>query len=176
MVEDIVRALGYGTLGSRLKRLGEKLQAQTQEISALTQQTNLPASHHPVLAALDRNGPLSIGGLADAVGLSQPGVTRMVNKLKSDGLVEALRDPRDRRVARVALSENGQALVRHLQQTLWPEIIVAVTDACSGLDGSLLQQLSQLEDALEARPLRSRRAAEPLPAWQDITTNMETPR
>lgn len=174
MVEDIVRVLGYGTLGSRLKRMGERLQAQTQEISVLTQELNLPASHHPILAALDRNGPLSIGSLADAVGLSQPGVTRMITKLKSDRLVRGLPDARDRRVSRIALTEKGQTLVRHLQQTLWPEIILAVADACSELDGTLLQQISQLEDALEARPLRSRRATEPLPAWEDITSNMET--
>ncbi|MEO0977226.1 MAG: MarR family transcriptional regulator [Pseudomonadota bacterium] len=176
MVEDIVRALGYGTLGSRMKRMGEKLQAQTQEISTRSQELNLPASHHPVLAALDRYGPLSIGNLTDAVGLSQPGVTRMVNKLKSDELVESLPDAHDRRVAMIALTVKGKALVRHLQQTLWPEIILAVADACSGLNGSLLQQLSQLEDALEARPLRARRSAEPLPAWEDIVSRMEETR
>ncbi len=176
MAEDIVRALGYGTLGSRLKRIGERLQAQTQEISARTQELNLPASHHPILAALDRNGPLSIGSLADAVGLSQPGVTRMITKLKSDKLVEGLPDAQDRRVSRVALTEKGQALVRHLQQTLWPEIILAVADACSDLNGSLLQQLSQLEDALKTRPLTARRAAEPLPAWKDMVSYVEEAR
>ncbi|WP_306140841.1 MarR family winged helix-turn-helix transcriptional regulator [Roseibium sp. MMSF_3412] len=176
MTEDIVRALGYGTLGSRLKRMGEKLQAQTQEISARSQELNLPASHHPVLAALDRYGPLSVGSLTDAVGLSQPGVTRMVNKLKSDGLVEGSPDPSDRRVARIALTGKGQALVRHLQKTLWPEIILAVADACSGLNGSLLQQLTQLEDALEAQSLRARRSAEPLPDWEDLMSKMENMR
>ena len=30
MVEDVVRELGYLTLGSRLKRIGERLQAQAQ--------------------------------------------------------------------------------------------------------------------------------------------------
>lgn len=176
MVDDIVRALGYGTLGSRLKRMGEKLQAQTQEISARSQELNLPASHHPVLAALDRYGPLSIGSLTEAVGLSQPGVTRMVNKLKSDGLVESLPHAQDRRVARIALTGGGKALVRHLQQTLWPQIILAVADACSDLNGPLLQQLSQLEDALEARPLRARRSAEPLPDWDDVISRMEDMR
>jgi len=176
MVDDIVRALGYGTLGSRLKRIGEKLQAQTQEISANSQELNLPASHHPILAALDRYGPLSIGNLTNAVGLSQPGVTRMVNKLKSDGLVEGLPDPHDRRVARIALTGKGKSLVRHLQQTLWPEIILAVADACSELKGPLLQQLSQLEDTLEAQSLQARRSAEPLPTWKDLMSKMEDMR
>ena len=30
MVEDVVRALGYLTLGTRMKRIGERLQADTQ--------------------------------------------------------------------------------------------------------------------------------------------------
>lgn len=176
MVDDIVRSLGYGTLGSRLKRIGEKLQSQTQEISNEVTRAELPASHNPVLAALDRNGPLSIGQLATALGQSQPGVTRMVIKLKAAGLVEGQADEKDRRINRIALTDRGVALVWHLQQTLWPQIIVAVKDACSGLEGTLLQQLAQLEDALDERPLSKRCATDNLPDWNRLAQEMEKTR
>ena len=176
MVEDVVRVLGYGTLGSRLKRIGEKLQAQTQDIGVHLAGAELPASHNPVLAALDRNGPLSIGHIAEALGQSQPGVTRMVNNLKASGLVEGRTDETDRRINRIALTVKGEALVSHLRETLWPQIMFAVRDACSELEGPLLRQLSQLEDALEDMPLKKRCSRNDIPDWAALTNEMEANR
>lgn len=173
MVEDVVRALGYATLGSRLKRIGEKLQAQTQELSGLAAGTDLPTPHNPVLAALDSYGPLSIGEIASALGQSQPGVTRMVNRMKSDGLVSAQASEQDRRISTIALTDQGRALVHRLKETLWPEVMLAVEDACSDLNGTLLEQLDRLEDALDARPLAKRRAPSPLPAWETLFKGTE---
>ena len=168
MVDDVVRALGYATLGSRLKRIGEKLQAQTQELCALVSGTDLPTPHNPVLAALDRYGALSIGEIAAALGQSQPGVTRMINRMKADGLVSSQPSEQDRRITNIALTKEGRAFAARMKETLWPEVMLAVEDACSGLDGSLLDQLDQLEDALDARALAGRRAHPPLPDWETI--------
>lgn len=176
MVEDVVRALGYATLGSRLKRIGEKLQAQTQELTVDLAGTDLPTPHNPVLAALDLNGPLSIGDLTKALGQSQPGVTRMVNRMKSDGLVEARSDEKDGRVSRISLTQEGERLVAHLKATLWPAAFLAVQDACAGLEGPLLDQLAQLEDALSDRPLSLRKPDEPLPHWSRFSPSEEENR
>src|SRR5690242_18763537 len=103
MVEDVVRELGYLTLGTRLKRLGERLQAQAQLLFEEAG-VQLPASHFPVLAALGRLGPLSVGELAQAVGVSQPGVTRLLEKLETEGLVQSQQAAADRRVRPIALT------------------------------------------------------------------------
>jgi len=169
LTEDVVRALGYATLGSRLKRIGEKLQAQTQDLAAEVGGSGLPVPHNPVLAALDRDGPLSIGELAKALGQSQPGVTRMIKQMKADGLVEARPSPGDRRVSTIALTEAGERLVAHLKTTLWPATVVAVADICEGLEGDLLDQLDRLEDALSERPLSTRHTRQPLPDWGNLT-------
>ncbi|MCV0427316.1 MAG: MarR family transcriptional regulator [Roseibium sp.] len=168
MVEDVVRTLGYATLGSRLKRIGEKLQSQTQELASRMGATDLPASHHPVLASLDRHGPLSIGELAKALGQSQPGVTRMANKMKTDGLVETLSDGRDKRVNQIALTEKGRTYVDLLKQTLWPATAFLVQGACEELSGPLLTQLAQLEDALADQPLSKRLPNTPVPDWDQL--------
>ena len=62
MVEDVVRELGHLSLGTRLKRIGETLQAQTQAVLA-AHGFEQPAAYFPLLAALDRLGPLSVGEL-----------------------------------------------------------------------------------------------------------------
>jgi DNA-binding MarR family transcriptional regulator len=159
VVTDIVRELGHLTLGSRLKRLGERLQAQTQVVLAEAD-ISLPASHFPVLAALDRLGPLSVGELAQSVGISQPGVSRMLENLQSEGFVTSQRRTGDRRLRPIVLTKAGQQLIARAKLT-WPRIEAAVAEACAGASGSLLAQLSALEDALAAAPLRVRAARTP---------------
>jgi len=176
MAEDVVRALGYATLGSRLKRIGEKLQMQTQDLALELSGTSLPTPHNPVLAALDRDGPLNIGELAKALGQSQPGVTRMINKMKVADLVEVHPLESDRRISVISLTEKGSRLVAHLKATLWPAVALAVADVCSGLDGPLLQQLDRLEEALTRNSLSARQTGQPLPSWETLTQVTEKSR
>lgn len=156
MVEDVVKALGYMTLGSRLKRLGERLQADTREIVGGFEDMDVSAGHNPVLVSLYRTGPCSIGTLTKAVGQSQPGVTRMVNRLKQIGLVDHQKDPGDGRVSLIALTERGTQVVSRLMETAYPLAEQAVADACADLSGPLLDQLTQLENALADRSLQRR--------------------
>ena len=155
MVEDVVRELGHLTLGSRLKRIGERLQAQAQVLLEEAG-VSVSASHLPVLAALDRLGPLGVGELAQAVGVSQPGVTRMLERLESDGLVKSQRPAGDRRLRPIVLTRAGRQLVVRSRRLVWPRIEAAVADACAGPSGPLLAQLAALEDALAAAPLSTR--------------------
>lgn len=159
MTEDVVKTLGYLALGTRLKRLGERLQSQTQALLEEAE-VGLPASYFPFLAALDRLGPLSVGELAEAIGIAQPGVTRVLEKLESEGLVQSRQHSDDRRVRTVALSRSGQQLVAQTKRATWPIIGAAVADACAGPAESLLAQLTALEEALTAAPLivRARRS------------------
>lgn len=155
MVEDVVKELGYLTLGTRLKRLGERLQAQTQ---VLLQQAGIdvPASHFPILAALERLGDSSVGELTEAVGFSQPGVTRLLDKLETDGLVRSTQSADDGRVRTIALSRLGRQLVSRAVRIAWPVVEGTVADACAGPAQSLLGALAALEGALAAAPLSVR--------------------
>jgi DNA-binding MarR family transcriptional regulator len=155
MVEDVVKELGYLTLGTRLKRLGERLQAQAQVLLEHAG-VELPASHVPVLAALERLGSLSVGELTEAVGISQPGVTRLLDKLEAEGLVQSTQMADDRRVRTIALTKSGRQLMSRLRRTVWPVIEAAVADACAGSTQPLLAILTALEEALAAAPLSVR--------------------
>ena len=166
-MHDIVKELGFLTLGTRFKRIGESLQAQAQELLS-SNGMNMPAAHFPLLAALDRLGPLGVSELSLAVGVSQPVVSRSLLGLEATGLVESKSVATDRRVRRIRLSRKGRELVRHAKQAVWPVIEAAVAQACEPLKGSLLDQLATLEAALEFAPLRQRAAdaaaAPPAPA------------
>jgi DNA-binding MarR family transcriptional regulator len=60
-----------------------------------------------VLMRLRYLGDMSISGLAEVLGMGLPNVTGLVDRLEERGLVERLRDPGDRRVVRVHLTEAG---------------------------------------------------------------------
>jgi DNA-binding MarR family transcriptional regulator len=155
VVEDVVRELGYLTLGSRLKRIGERLQAHTQRILE-ADGLAIPAGQFTFLAALDRLGALTIGELADSVGVTQPGATRAAAQLEEAGLVAITQAKDDQRRKSVALTAEGKRLVAAGKRTAWPLIERAVKDACRELEGPLLAQLAALEDALAEQPLDRR--------------------
>jgi DNA-binding MarR family transcriptional regulator len=155
-IEDVVKVLGYLTLGTRLKRLGERLQAQTQVLLE-DNGLELPAAHFPVLAALERLGALNVGELTEAVGISQPGVTRLLDKLVAEGLVRSTQVAADKRVRTVALTKLGRQVVLRSKRTAWPVIEAAVADACAaGPSQQLLAALAALEEALAVAPLSAR--------------------
>jgi DNA-binding MarR family transcriptional regulator len=155
MTRDIVRDFGFLCLGSRFRRIGERLQADTQEIIA-DFGLAIQAGQYPFLAAIDRAGPLTIGELAEAVGITQPGATRTLGQLIEAGLVEAHPSREDQRRKLVSLTEDGQALVDMSRQRVWPRIEAAVRDLCGDLSGPLLDQLGAMEDGLAAAALARR--------------------
>lgn len=158
MVEDVVRRLGHLTLGTRLKRLGERLQSQTQRILD-AHELPIQTAQFPFLAAVDRLGPLTVGELAEAVGMTQPGATRALAQLAEEGFVEITSASDDQRRKRVTLTRQGKRLVEIGKRDVWPVIEAAVKDACRKLSGPLIEQLAALEDGIGEQPL-DRRAAE----------------
>lgn len=157
MSEDVVRELGHLALGTRLKRIGERLQAQTQRILD-AHELQIAAAQFPFLAALDRLGSLTVGEMAEAVGVTQPGATRALGQLAEEGLVEITQASDDARRKSITLTKQGKRLVEVGKRDVWPLIDAAVKETCRKLSGSLLEQLAGLEDALADESI-DRRAA-----------------
>lgn len=59
------------------------------------------------LAVVDRRGPLTLGELAAAERVQPPSMTKIVARLEEAGLVVREVDSRDRRVARVRVTDAG---------------------------------------------------------------------
>lgn len=155
MIEDVVRALGFLCLGSRLRRIGERLQADTQRIMD-EMGAPIQASQYPSLAAVDRLGPLSVGELAEAVGITQPGATRSSALLVKAGFLKMNQAHDDQRRRVLSLTREGQRLVAEAKRDVWPRIETAVADLCGELSGPLLDQLASIEDGLANQPLYRR--------------------
>lgn len=155
---DVLGARPHLFLGSRLKRLGERMQA---DVLVLIERAGLPVqpAQYPILAALDSCGPLSVGGLVEATGVSQPGVTRAVTRLVEAGLIENGPASTDRRRRTVQLSTTGKDIIARSRAEVWPAVEASVRDLCAKLDGSLLAQLDAMERSLDEQPLHRRATA-----------------
>ncbi|QIN77346.1 MarR family transcriptional regulator [Rubrobacter marinus] len=75
----------------------------------------LSPGHVQVLIALGR-GPHSIGRLAEAVGVTPPAASQLVDRLSEHGMVERRPDPADRRVVLVDYVPGMQDIARRMME------------------------------------------------------------
>ncbi|MEU4809127.1 MarR family transcriptional regulator [Nocardia fluminea] len=95
-------------------RLGRLLAVATARIESVFTAHGLQRGEFDVLAALRRSGSpceLNPSVLADTLMLSRAGMTGRIDRLEGAGLVRRIADREDRRAVRVALTEQGRALV-----------------------------------------------------------------
>lgn len=121
MTRDILAEMGYLALGSRLKRLAERMQADATKAFS-DRGIPVQAAHFPLLAALTTYGPLSVTEAVEAVGISQPAVTRIHNSLQKLGLTHTVPVPGDNRQKQIRLTPEGEALVAAMKHTMWPHV------------------------------------------------------
>jgi DNA-binding MarR family transcriptional regulator len=69
-------------------------------------------AQYQVISPLEEAGALPVGELAYAAGIATPTVTRMVDALARDGIVEREGSSVDRRVVTVRLTDKGRRQVR----------------------------------------------------------------
>jgi DNA-binding MarR family transcriptional regulator/ribosomal protein S18 acetylase RimI-like enzyme len=158
---DILRDMGPLFLGSRLKRLGERMQA---DVTRIIQSMGLDVqpSQYPLLAALDRYGAMTVNDMVGATGVSQPAVTRSLALLVEQGLVETSHIHRDQRHKTISLTPAGRHVMDVSKCHIWPQVEAAAMGLCANLSGSLLQHLGAIEDALAAQDLHQRVQSGPM--------------
>ena len=163
-MSDVLRDMGAGFLGSRLKRLGERMQAGAARVITGAGLEVQPA-HMPLLVALDDRA-LTIGQIVQAVGISQPGVTRGIGQLVAMGLVRA-ETGSDQRHRTISLTDDGVAAIARAKLLVWPQVAEAVDTLLAGRADELLAIIADVEDALAATPL-DRLAAQARPGMLSI--------
>jgi len=101
-----------------------------------------PGYMHVLSWMKSRGEPVSMTELADALFISKPNLTTMMDRLCADGLVERSADVSDRRIVNVALTKKGEALLaRHKQ-----EVAEFIESRLSLLDDSDLEKLKRAMD------------------------------
>lgn len=152
-MDDIIVRAGGVMLGSRLRRLADRLQAGAEAMGRDCGLQTQPG-HMPLLSALWQLGPLTVGAATEATGFSQPAITRAARQLEALGLVTTDMGAEDRRTRYLSLTDAGRETMAQAETTLWPRIAAAVDEACDV--SALLAAVAALEAALAERPLDRR--------------------
>jgi DNA-binding MarR family transcriptional regulator len=101
----------------------------------------VPREYGVLYALSSAPGGLRITELGEDVLLSQPGMSRLVARLESRGLVQRVDDPDDARACRIRLTPAGIAVQRRIGRTHARHVAQAMT---RNLDRAELEQLLDL--------------------------------
>jgi DNA-binding MarR family transcriptional regulator len=97
------------------EELAERLHAVAihllRRLRRLDDVTALSAPRLSILSVLVFGGPCSLGALARAEQVKAPTMTRLVQALEADGLVERSRDPDDARSSHVRATARGRRIL-----------------------------------------------------------------
>jgi len=99
-----------GELRIAVARLGRRLRQEKGR-------HELSDAQLSVLALLEREGPRTLGELAEVERVRPPSMSRTVACLVDDGLAERLGDPADGRIVRLRPTEAGSALVHEVRRS-----------------------------------------------------------
>jgi DNA-binding MarR family transcriptional regulator len=103
-------------LAEELLGLGHHLmRGSSRELYALLSELDLSLAHVKTLHTLhDSPGDLSVKDVAERLGLSLPGASRVVDMLLRRGYLSRREDEHDRRIKRVDITAKGADVVRRI--------------------------------------------------------------
>ena len=102
---------------------------------------NLNHSHFQILAVLKKEGQQLISEVAKKLFISTPNMTKLLNKLIDEGMIERIPGEKDRRIININLTEKGSTYLK----SSFLEIQSSLKDKISSLPD---EKLDKLNDSL----------------------------
>ena len=151
---DHLSQLGPLALGSRLKRISDRLMSQAASVYEW-HGFDVQSRWFPMLSLLSELGEVTIGEASKALGVSQPAISQSVREMTQARWIESNPCPNDARRRRVRLNERGKALIGDMK-TMWQSVGQAAEELCEEVDPNFMTTLSKLETALKRASLLQR--------------------
>ena len=135
----------YGRLLETVRRLDRVFHR------TITERCGMPGPRFELLLRVARSPDeqLSISALADQLGVTPGGATRLVDRVADDGLVQRRACTDDRRVQFVCLTDAGRARLDEVLRLHREDLAREITDR---LDPATRQQLNAILDVLRHPP------------------------
>lgn len=150
---DILQEAGAMALGSRFRRLSERLVNQASEVY---QAYNVPMEPgwFPVMYCLMDKGEATVTGIAECTGQSHPFISKTVKQMKEAGLVVTRSAANDKRVQQLRLTMAGKQMLPALTRQM-DDIGNALTQSLNSIAPDFLLQLEAVEKLLSRATLLS---------------------
>jgi len=103
-----------------------------------------------VMGYLLRYGDLSVKELSQQVGLSHSTISGIVDRLERKGLAKRIRDPQDRRINKVSLTDLAKDHIHNMMtQQMFSGVLDAFNRATAGEQMKILEGLKTLRELLD---------------------------
>lgn len=109
---------------------------------------DLSAGHAALLSRLGSAGPLRVGELAAMLGLDNSTVTPQAQRLERAGLITRQPDPKDGRVAMLAITDAGRQLLERLHRSRREMLLEKLRDWTPSDRAAVAAALSRLASSL----------------------------
>lgn len=140
---DFYHRAGKLALGSRLRRLSERLSEDAVHIYGLYG-VPLDPKWFPVFYILSEQEEVSITEIAQAIGHSHPSVSQIVKEMKAAGFVVSGKSAVDARVNVVKLSDQGRQILPKVE-TQYQDVTQAVEELLSEAQNDLWKAIEEIE-------------------------------
>jgi DNA-binding MarR family transcriptional regulator len=112
------------------------------------EELGVTAAQGYILLALPETGSVTMNDLSVRMKLANSTMTRMVDQLIPKGMMTREADPEDRRIVRVRLTEQGQAVKIRLKKTMQDLFSQILKDIPEGEREQIIRSLETLKQAI----------------------------
>lgn len=154
---DFLDELAELALGSRLKRLSDRLLTDANQIYKVCGYDVQP-KWFALLALLDKKQQVSIVEASDLLGLTQPAISQFVKELLAIDLIIIQPSKTDSRRKFMSLSQQGNLLVMNMQP-MWRAVEAAASQICDEAGNDFFESIKSFEKAFGQQSLLQRTVA-----------------
>jgi DNA-binding MarR family transcriptional regulator/N-acetylglutamate synthase-like GNAT family acetyltransferase len=152
---DFINELGYLAIASRLKRLTDRfMRGGSQAYKSLGIDFE-PRWFTVFYLIYTQEVPLSISEIANSLKISHPAVIQTIQMLVKKGLIKSYQDSKDRRIRRLAITEEGNNLANFLIP-VWNDFENATVELFEKAGVDVLDIIKRIEVLLEEEDVGSR--------------------
>lgn len=152
--EDYFEELGEVALGSRLKRLSDKMMGDAARIYNFAGHDMRPRWFTLMSLLFDKK-QVSVVAAADLLGLTQPCISQFSREMDKQGLLKFTSDPDDLRRKIMSLSKKGIKQYNKMQPVR-KAVRQSAIELCTEGDQNFYQALEKFEKAFERKSLYTR--------------------
>ena len=145
--DDFIGRLGILALGSRLRRLNERL---NRDVARIYNELEIEFDPHwfPVLYFLKTKPPTPVMEIAAALNYTHPNIIHIARLMSKRGLVTSKKDKSDERKRLLALTPKGKNLARKLEP-VWNRIAKTAAAFLDEADYNLLDLIDEIDSLLD---------------------------
>jgi len=150
---DTIEKIGELALGSRLKRLSDRMLSDVNRIYDY-HQIDFKATWFPIVQLLNEIYPDMIGitEIARELKVSHPFVNKISSELKKAGLILELNDKADKRKRIIMLNDKGHQLLKKLEP-IWNDLQLTIREILIRQNNDLFAQIKRFEESLNSEGL-----------------------